>query len=264
MADRLFPALCKFWRQRRGLSQLDLALAARVSGRHVSFLESGRAQPSEGMVLRLLTALEVPLRDQNEVLRAAGFAPRFSDAPLGEISAAVDDAIARMLEQQEPYPLLVLTPDYQVVRANRAASLVFSAFVAEPERLRAPIDMISMIFDPAMLRGAIVDWEQIARLMLSRLHRESLAGRTHAAALIDRAFAFPDVPRAWVQPDFTRPAAPAFSFRMRRGRLEVGFLNTITVFSAPQQVTLQELVIESSYPLDAATRAVCLKLARKR
>lgn len=117
----LCPALLKFWRGRRGLSQLDLALAAEVSARHVSFLETGRAQPSREMVLRLGAALAVPLRDQDAMLRAAGFQPVFEERGLeAGLPPAIAQAIERMMAQQEPYPLVVMNRGYEVLRANAA------------------------------------------------------------------------------------------------------------------------------------------------
>src|SRR5262245_38451982 len=119
--SRLFPALLKYHRGRRGLSQLELALEADVSARHVSFLESGRAQPSPEMILRLLSVLGVPLRGQNEALVAAGFEPQFAEPPAGGLPREVGAAITQMMEQHEPFPLTVLGADGTLLRANRAA-----------------------------------------------------------------------------------------------------------------------------------------------
>src|SRR5437899_2869377 len=120
---RLFPALLRHWRTRRGLSQLDLAVAGDVSSRHVSFLETGRAQPSREMVLRLGATLNVPLRDQNDMLRAAGFDEAFTEPPLdGGLSPGIARAIDRMLAQHEPYPMTVLDRRYNVLRTNEGAT----------------------------------------------------------------------------------------------------------------------------------------------
>jgi transcriptional regulator with XRE-family HTH domain len=168
MTDRLFPALLKYWRSFRGQSQLDLAMTADVSARHISFLESGRAKPSEEMVIRLMAALGLSLRDQNEALRAAGFSPRFPEPELNAISPAVDWAIERMLAQQEPYPLMVLSPDYYVLRSNTAAARIFKHFVAEPSQWAEPFNIFSLIFDPTLARPFILDWDQVARQLVSR------------------------------------------------------------------------------------------------
>ena len=259
MSARLFSALLKYWRGRRGLSQLDLALHAGVSARHLSFLESGRAQPSEPMALRLLAALDVPLRDRNEALRAAGFEPRYPEPTLAAIPAAIEQAIARMLEAHEPYPLTVISPEANVLRSNRGANTLFPLFVAEPAALEPTLNMFSLVFDPRLMRPFISNWPSVARQMLARLHRESLqrGGDERLAALAQRVRAFPDVPEAWHGPDFAEDLEPVFTVRLQRGDASIAFFTTITSFSSPRNVTLEELRIESSFPLDDATRCFC-------
>jgi transcriptional regulator with XRE-family HTH domain len=125
VTNRLFPALLKYWRGRRGLSQLDLSVESGVTARHLSFLESGRSKPSEEMVLRLMSLLRVPLRDKNQALRAAGFEPQFDEPPVGEppvdeFSSEVNAALDQMLKQHEPYPMTVVAMDGAIVRMNAA------------------------------------------------------------------------------------------------------------------------------------------------
>ncbi|MEZ5980547.1 MAG: helix-turn-helix transcriptional regulator [Planctomycetota bacterium] len=263
MQGQLFPALLRYWRARRGVSQLDLALEAEVSSRHVSFLESGRAQPSEAMVLRLMSALHVPLRAQNEALRAAGFGPRFAEPALDAIAPELDAALTQMMRQQEPFPLSVLRGDFTLVRRNRAADAVFGAFVAEPDALPAELDMFALVFDPRFMRPFVAEWEAVARGMLSRLHREMLqrGGDARLAALLERVLAYPGVPAAWRAPDFSERAPATQSVVLERQDMRVGFLVTTTAFSAPQDVTVDELRVESCFPLDDATRRVCEQLA---
>jgi transcriptional regulator with XRE-family HTH domain len=248
------------------MSQLELALEAEVSARHVSFLESGRTRPSEEMVLRLMAVLQVPLRDQNQALRAAGLEARFAEPALDEISPEVEQALAQMMAQHEPYPLTVLTADSVIVRRNRAADVLFGAFLAEPAALaQSPgsLDMFKLLFDPRLMRPFVVEWEALARGMVSRLHRENLqrGGDPRLHALLERVFAYPGVPAAWRHPDFSSEAQPTLTIRLARGELRVGFLVAVTVFSAPQQVTLDELRIESCFPLDEETRELCARLA---
>jgi transcriptional regulator with XRE-family HTH domain len=263
MNDQLFPALLKFWRGRHGLSQLDLALTSGVSARHISFLETGRAKPSVDMVLRLLATLDVPLRHQNEALRAAGFEPRFPEPELGAISPAIDWALERMLQQQEPYPLTLLAADYRIVRRNNAASRLFELFVQEPAMAVEPLDMISLLFDPCLARPFVVEWEQLASKMLARLHREMLhsGGDARLASLFDRALRYPGMSAQWRRPDLSTNIDSTLEVWLQRGDLRVGFMTTITVFSAPRLVTLEELRIESYFPLDEATRNTCERLA---
>lgn len=264
MASRLFPVLLSHWRKRRGLSQLDLAVEAEVSSRHVSFLETGRAQPSEDMILHLLSVLRVPLRVQNEALRAAGFDARFPEPPPSEIPPEVERAITKMMEQQEPYPLTVLDGAFTIVRSNRAAERVFSAFIAKPSELPEVRDMFTLLFDERFMRPFVVEWESLARSMVARLHRELLerGNDDRLATLLDRVLAYPGVPASWRHPDPSTSVAPTQTARLARDDLRVGFLITITIFSAPQQVTLEELRVESCFPLDDDTRRVCERLAK--
>jgi len=259
VTDALFSALLKYWRGRRGCSQLDLALEADVSARHLSFLESGRARPSEAMVLQLMAALHVPLREQNQMLRAAGFTPRFPEPELSALDPAVEQAIAKMMRQQHPFPLTVLSVESNILRSNDAAQVLFPLFVAEPERLPEPLNMFTLMFDPRGMRPFVLEWERVARGMIARLQREALhrSGDARLAAQLERIFELPGVAAEWRQPDLSTQSDPTLSIRLRRGELAVGFFTTITVFSAPHQVTLEELRIESAFPLDDQTRRTC-------
>lgn len=259
MHSRLFPALLKYWRGHRGLSQLDLALEVGVSARHLSFLESGRAKPSEAMAIRLLDALDVPLRDRNEALRAAGFEPRFAEPALSAVPEAIEQALARMMAVQEPYPLLVLSPTSDVLRRNRAAERLFSRFIAEPSARETELNMFSLVFDPRLMRPFIVNWPTVARQMLVRLHREllQLGGDARLVSLAARVQSYPDVPRTWHAPDFSDAVEPVFTVQLRRDDVALAFFTTVTSFSFPRLVTLEELRIESAFPLDEATRRYC-------
>ena len=262
MKSRMFPALLKYHRGRRGLSQLELALEADVSARHVSFLESGRAQPSPEMVLRLLSALGVPLRAQNEALTAAGLEPRFPEPVASGLPPEVDAVLSQMMQQHEPFPLTVLGLDASVLRANRSANALFRAFAAQPAALSPQPDLFTFFFDPRLWRPFVTGWEHVARAMVSRLHLDVLLkGDTRLTELLDRLLGFPGVPSSWRQPDFSAAVGPTATFRLERGDLKVGFLVTVTTFSGPRDVTVDELRIESCFPLDPATRAACERLA---
>jgi transcriptional regulator with XRE-family HTH domain len=261
---RLFPALLRHWRTRRGMSQLDLAVAARVSVRHLSFMETGRSQPSSEMVFALAAALEVPLRDQNMLLEAAGFARAFPEPSLEDgLPAPIAQALSRMLQQQEPYPLLVLNQRYDVLRMNRAASMIAARTVVDPSAIGSPPNLLRNVFDPRLARSFIGDWERVAGLMLLRAQRESLArpSDTALAALVRALVEYPDIPRSVRQPDLAAPLGATMSVRFRCEGSELSFLATTTVFNAPQSVTLDELRIESYFPLDDATSAACARLA---
>jgi transcriptional regulator with XRE-family HTH domain len=262
----LFPALLRHWRTRRGLSQLDLALAADVSPRHVSFLETGRAQPSREMILRLAGTLNVALRDQNAMLRAAGFPDEFPEPSVaGGLPPGVAQAIDRMMAHHEPFPMTLLDRRYQVLRANQSATRLFTHFVADPTAIPERPNVFALLFDPRLMRPFVVEWEQVARTFLSRLHREVLARPedTELSALLRSMFEYPSVPAQWRHPDFSLPSEPTLTLRLRRDDLELAFFTTVTVFNAPQNVTLEELAIESYFPLDDATTAACTRFARR-
>jgi len=247
------------------MSQLDLALAAEVSPRHVSFLETGRSRPSQEMILRLGSTLAVPLREQNAMLRAAGLEEAFADpGPETPFAPAVERAIDRMMAQHEPFPLVVFDRKYDIVRLNEGASRLLPLFVADPGALEPPLNAMALLFDPRGARPFVEDWPQTARSMLSRLHREVLAsgGDAELGALLNRILELPEVPASWKQPDFGIPSEPTLMVRLHRDPTRVAFLTTVTTFSAPQNVALEELHLESWFPLDEKTAETCTRLAR--
>lgn len=259
----LFPAQMKFWRGRRGMSQLDLAMAADVSPRHVSFLETGRARPSEEMVLRLAAALRVPLRDQNALLHAAGFQEIFDTPEPEQLSPPIARALERMLHVHDPFPMLVMDRHYHLVRSNRGSAALFARFVADPSALRPPINLVRAVFDPQGARPFIVGWKELARELLGRIFRESLASPSDdgLAALLDDLLAYPGVPSDWRQPEFSSASEPVATVTLARDDTRLSFLTAVTAFSAPQNVTLEELRIESYFPLDEATESACVRMA---
>jgi transcriptional regulator with XRE-family HTH domain len=262
----LFPALLKHWRGSRGMSQLDLALAADVSARHISFMETGRAKPSEEMVLRLGAALAMPLRDRNAMLTAAGHPEVFDEPPVDDgLSPAIGHALDRMLATHEPFPMVVMDRHYDVLRTNDAGTRMMSRILAEPQALGTPINAFRVLFDPRLARPFIQDWERVAHGLIASLYMESLQhpGDEGLAELIRSLHEYPNVPEAWRQPDPSRPVDAAFSVVFERDDLHLAFLTTVTRFNAPTNITLEELRIESYFPLDDETEAVCRALAEK-
>lgn len=265
MADsrnKLFPALLKYWRGRRGLSQLDLALTAGVSGRHVSFLETGRSTPSEEMVLRLGAALDVPMRDQNQLLRAAGFEACFAEPAFDALNdPAICKALDRMLRQQEPYPMFVMNRAYDVVRLNEGARRLYTVTVGAPPP--PAFNGIRVLFEPGPLRAAVTDWDRAARELLARVHREHLHFPSDAglAALARDLLAHPEVPADWRMPDFARGREAVQPIRFSLAGAQATFMTTVMRFQAPQNVTLDELQIEAWFPMDDETERLCAALA---
>lgn len=259
--DNVFPALLRYWRGARGLSQLDLAGASAVSAKHISFLETGRANPSQEMVLRLATTLDLSLRDHNALLVAAGFAAKFRESGREGFDPAVERALTRMMKHQEPYPLLVFDRHYDLVLANDATKRLLDLMIGDGwERER---NAMKLLFDPTLLRPHVVGWETVARAMLHRLQRELLHRRRDAglSALLSQLCAYPGVPEDWRLPDLTAPSQATLDVMFEFGGQRFGFLTTLTVFQAPQNVALEELHIESYFPLDEATEQLCARLA---
>jgi transcriptional regulator with XRE-family HTH domain len=256
---RLFPALLKFWRQHRGLSQLALSVEAEVSLRHLSFLETGRAHPSQAMVLRLAAVLAVPLRDQDDLLSAAGFSPRSAGAR--EVPAEVHAAMEHMLQQHEPFPMVVLSLEGDVLRTNRGATSLFSALADGAPPPAEPLNIYEMHFNPAQLRPWVVGWEALAHSMLARLHREALQRqdpRLHHR--LESVAAHPGVREAWRNPHL-QDDSPTQVVRYQRGDLRASFMVTATTFVGPRQAALDELRLEACFPTDGHTRALCERLA---
>jgi len=255
---KLFCALLRHFRYERGVSQLSLALEAEISNRHLSFLETGRSQPRREMVLVLGNALDLPLRDRNALLEAAGFEPAFDEPPLDRaLPPDASRVLDRMLEHHEPFPMFVLNRGYDVLRSNDAAARVFAPYLVEPPR--TPLNLMRVLFDPLGVRSHVIDWPRTARLLLSRLHREALSTRGGSVlqTLVDDLLRYPDVPPSFRKPDLGAPVEAAFTLRLSKDERTLTFVGTVIAFSAPQNVTLDELRIEAFYPADEATARAC-------
>ncbi|MCB9752372.1 MAG: helix-turn-helix transcriptional regulator [Myxococcales bacterium] len=263
-AAGLFPALLKHWRGQRGLSQLDLSLAADVSSRHVSFLETGRSVPSAEMVLRLAAALDVPLRHVNALLQSAGHEPVYRESGPGEgLPEEVAGALQMMKDHHEPFPLVIIDRTYDVVDLNAGAQALFAALVggAAPD-VAAPLNLARLTFAP-QLRDVLVNFDEVGRALLWRLQREVLADPNDAPLrqLLEELLELPTVADDWREADLTAPSSPAVTVHLRAGGHELRFLTAVTAFQAPQIVTLDELRIETWFPCDPATEAACRALA---
>ncbi len=264
--SRLFSALLRYWRKRRGLSQLDLALTADVSARHISYMETGRSKPSPEMVLLIAATLDLPLRERNAMLRAAGFAAFYEEPggqPLAHLPEPVLGALEQMMDQHEPFPMMVMDRCYNVLKLNRAATQLLT-FVGVD--VTQPFNVIKVLFEPSMLKPLMKNWEETAREVLTRLQRESLH-HDHVQGLktlLDEILAMEGVPASWKRPDLSTGQDCAYVFRMALpGHDDLAFLTTMMRFSAPQNVVLDELQIESYFPYNPSTRQFCQALAPK-
>jgi len=239
--------LLRDWRLRRRLSQLDLAGDAGVSARHLSFVETGRARPSREMVLHLAEQLEVPLRERNDLLLAAGFAPLYGRRGLGDPDmSAVRRAIDLVLVAYEPYPAVVVDRSWQLVAGNRNIALL-TAGVAE-ELLAPPVNVLRLSLHPDGLAPRILNLPQWRRHILHRLDREAqLTGDPQLRALHDELAALPG------GTDRTPPDGIAIPLRVRAGDDVLTFLSTVTTFGTAVDLTAAELSIEAFLPADRFT-----------
>src|ERR1700735_5487493 len=187
--------LLRYWRQVRGKSQLDLSLDTGISQRHLSFVESGRSDPSRDFLSAVSDAMNIPLRERNVLLLASGYAPLYSEQNMdAEQMAVVTRAIDRMLEQHEPHPALVLDRYWNVIRTNQAAPRFFSSFV-DLEARPKPRNLLDLMFDPAGLRPFVEQWENVAAGLLQRVRREAVAQVVDAglAELLERLHKYPGI-----------------------------------------------------------------------
>ena len=261
--------LLREWRAARRVSQLALALDAGTSSRHLSYVETGKAQPSRDMVARLAEALDMPLRERNALLLAAGYAPEYAETGLdAPAMAQVRRAVELIVAQQEPYPAFVLNRRWDILLTNAAAGRV-----ARHLRGDAPThaNMVRQFFDPGDLRAVVANWEEVAGDLVRHLHDAVAAAPSdaRARALLDEVLRYPGVPARWHTRDVRAAPTPLLTVHFRageRGRArgrELRFFSTVTTFGTPRDVTIDELRIECAFPADEATAAVCRELARE-
>ena len=254
--------LLQYWRKTRQLSQLGLAHEAGVSPRHVCFLETGRAKPSREMVILLATVLEVPLRERNALLLAAGFAPIYSEASLDAPElAAVRTALDAVLAQQEPFPSVVMNRGWDILESNGAAQRFFGLMLAE--RSPGPANVLRLMFDPKGLRPFVKGWEAVASALLGRVQREAVSGiRGEATSrLLDELLSQPDVPRHLRKLSLDAPLVPVIPIQFDTPRGLFNYFSMVTTVGTPQDITLQEVRIESFFPADRDTASRARRLA---
>jgi len=255
-----FGVQLRAWRQTRHLSQEQLAGRAGVSPRHLSFVENGRSQPSRELVLALAGALDVPLRDRNALLAAAGFAAAFRASPLdGQVLASLRRAIDHVLAQQEPYGAVVIDGGWNLLRMNGGAERLFRRFpIKTADGARAAGNLMLGTVHPEALRPYIVNWDDVAGHLVARLHREVAArtGDDELSRLLARALALPGVPADWRAFVPGRSTAPFIPVHLRSPQLEVKLFTMMTSIGTPLDVTAEEIHIETYFPADDESEAV--------
>ena len=250
----------------RKLSQLDLATAAEISQRHLSFLESGRARPSRVMVLQLAESLNLPLRERNRLLIAAGFAPIYPQRELGSPDMApVRQALERLLAHHEPFPAVVMDRRWNILMSNRAIERL-TALIGDADALwqrscgDGPRNMLKLMLHPEGLRPLIENFEEAARVMIGHAQHEAVDD-ARTAQVLEEVLAYPGIPARWKRIEDHSAPLPVLSTRLRAGPLSLGLFTMLTTFGTPQDVTTEDLRVETMYPADAESEALLRKLA---
>ncbi|MCC8957515.1 helix-turn-helix transcriptional regulator [Bradyrhizobium sp. Pear77] len=252
-----FAASLRWWRQRKGHSQLELAGRADISQRHLSFLELGRAAPSRDMVIRLAAALDVPLRQQNALLVAAGFAPvwRQTDLAAPEL-AQIRYALDFILAQQEPFPAVVVDRHWNLLLANAGAGQLVE-FLLGPLAPGTAVKLADALVAPDVLRPYLTNWTEVAGYFVRSVEADAAADGTSATAdLLKRLLAYDGVEAALAAPPAGPASGPVLPMLFRKGDVRLQLFTTIATLGTPQDVTLQELRIESFFPMDDATAQI--------
>ncbi|QCP54743.1 helix-turn-helix transcriptional regulator [Trinickia violacea] len=260
-------ALLRHWRDVRGTSQLDLSLDAGVSQRHISFIESGRSVPSRQMLIDIAQALDIPLRERNTLLLAAGYAPMYPEAPWNaQEMQGITKALGRILRQHEPFPAVVMDRYWNVLMTNESAPRFFNCFCDMAAR-KGPRNMLHLMFDPDGLRPVVADWEAVAKSLIQRVHRESV-GRVidgETQQLLAALLAYPDVQAEWRSRGvLSAPAAasalPVIPLGFVKDGEVLNYFSMVTSVGTPISVAAQELRIECMFPADDETEARHLQM----
>jgi len=253
----LFGALLRQWRKTRNVSQLELAMNADISQRHVSFIESGRARPSREMVLKLAETMAVPLRARNEILLAAGYAPFYPERPLNapELTLA-SQLLVRLLEHHDPYPAMVLDREWNILRQNKSALHLIAKCLPKKQLARfsqnGKLNFLRVMCAPGGLRDHIRSWARTGPALLARLRREAMAYPGSPSIRL-----MEELLQSGAFPGFIEsgdaPADVVIPLEIMVDGASLRFFSMLTTFGAPQDITLQELHVEMSFPADEAT-----------
>ncbi|UYN98042.1 MAG: helix-turn-helix domain-containing protein [Enhydrobacter sp.] len=248
-----FPSRLRDWRRKRGWSQLELAHRAEISQRHLSFLELGRAAASRDMVLRLAAALDVPLRQHNALLIAAGFAPVWHETDLAAPEMAdVRTALDHMLAQQEPFPAVVVDRRWNLLEANDGAVRLVEFLVGKLAP-GAKVNLADALVAPDVLRPYLLNWAEVVRYFIRSVEADAAAdGQAETAALLDRLLAYDGV-RPLLSAALTETGGPILPMHFRKGDVALKLITTIATLGTPRDITAQELRIECFFPADEPT-----------
>lgn len=257
-----FSAALRYWRGKRGHSQLRLSTESGISQRHISFLESGRSQPSRELILKLGVALDIPLRERNVMLLAAGFAPAYQERKMDDPELrAVKQALDFMLAQQAPYPALVVDRLWNLVMSNEPANAFFKWLLDMPADAPIPrdgsVNVLKLTLAPDGLRPHLRNWEEVGADLLHWIQREAMSDGpgSEATSLLSELTAMAGLAAGGVAPNLDRRALPFLPLAIRKDGVELNLFTTITTLGTPHDVTVHELRLEAFFPADEASAA---------
>ena len=269
-----FGDLMRRWRTARGISQLDLGLEANVSTRHISYIENGRSNPSREMVLMLANVLDVPLRERNALLQAAGYAPVFPERGLDDPGLRnMRQALEQILTQLEMFGAIVFDRCCDIVMVNRTYLRLVSLLTGQQNDIVPPytllplprLNLLKMTLSPDGFRPLIANWEEVAQAILARFYHETMWSRDEKMnELLEEAIKFPDVPSRWLRTAPGPPRTPIIPLELRLGEEKLRLFTMLTTLGTPLDVTLQELRIESYHPADEHTVQILKSLNDRR
>ncbi len=255
--------LLRRWRDMRGKTQLGLSIAAGISQKHISFVESGRSAPSRQTLLELAQALEIPLRERNELLLSAGYAPVYAQSGLDEpVMKSINSALQRMLRQHEPFPAVVMDRYWNVLLTNDAAPKFFNCFIDMSAR-QGRRNLLHLMFDPLGMRPFIANWPQTGRSLIARVHREALGHiiDVNTRRLLDELSKYPGVALEWRTPT-PADTVPVIPLTFTKDGLTLNYFSMITTVGTPQTIAAEELRIECMYPADDLTEEAHTRFVR--
>jgi transcriptional regulator with XRE-family HTH domain len=251
LREKGFAAMLRWWRHRRGWSQLDLAQRAEISQRHLSFLELGRAAPSRDMVARLAAALDLPFRQQNALLLAAGFAPLWRETELSAPELLqVRKALDYIMGQQEPFPAAAVDRHWNLLKANDGMTRLTEFLVGSlpPD---AKVNLADALVAPDVLRPFIVNWEDVVRYFIRSVEADAAAdGTPESAELLERLLGYKGVREVLKKFSLEIGARPVLPLHFRKQDVSLQLFTTIATLGTPQDIAAQELRVESFFPMD--------------
>lgn len=252
-----FGELLRHWRKSRGLSQLDLSLAADISTKHLSFLETGRSNPSKDIIVHLCISLDIPLAERNHLLLAAGFSEAYRRTPLNQPEMQpIKEALTTLLNSHEPYPAAVFDWDWNMLMANPTHQRLVEILASQQPDFPETANILELMFDQNGFRPFIVNWEEAAGLILQRLRREKTLYADRKSDLLERLLQYPDLPAHFKHPGIETPPGPMVSLQVEMGDQVLSLFSTLSTFGTAIDITAQELTIEQYFPADSTTKAI--------